>query len=306
MNTVVTTTALSFKPVTIEAVPDLMRLLPLAGSRTCDYTVAGLLMWADYFQYEYAIVDNTLFIKGVTENDLTRPAFSMPIGDMLVEEALSLIVDYCRSHGEPIVFSAVPEDRLKDLYSLGACEIEELTDWADYLYNADDLANLQGKKYSKKRNHVNCFAAENPGFEALPLTRELIPEVRDFYTRQHLAHDDHDVTAEVERMQVLNVLDNYDKLPFEGMVLKTPRHGVVAFAIGEIINDTLYVHIEKMDHTLNGTGETINKLFAAAMKDKYGVIYVNREEDVGDEGLRKAKMSYHPACLLKKYNLTVN
>ncbi len=302
MNTV---TTIQFKPVTLESVSDIKGFLELSRSRTCDYTVAGILMWADYFRYEYAIVDDTLFIKGVAENDTGTPAFSAPIGKMPLEESIRMIVDYCRKNKMPVMFSAVPEDRLADFYPLGACRIEELTDWTDYLYNADDLATLQGNKYSKKRNHVNRFAAEHPGYELQELTMGNIGDVKRFYRGLHMSHDDKDVTAEIERQQVFNVLDNYDKLPFEGAVLRTPDAGIVAFAIGEVIGDTLYVHIEKMDHGVNGAGETINKLFASAMRDKYGIRYVNREEDVGDEGLRKAKMSYHPAALLKKYNLSV-
>lgn len=305
MNTYTTTTALEFRPLTIEAVDSIRPILENSRSRTCDYTVAGLLMWARYFHYEYAIVDDTLFIKGVCEDDVTRPAFSMPVGAMSPADALQMVVDYCREHDMPVNFSAVPEDRIADFHTLGPCRIDELTDWADYLYNADDLANLTGKKYSKKRNHVNAFASEHPGYTFQPLTPELIPAVKEFFSATHLTHDDHDLTAEVERMETFRILDNYTRLPFEGAVLSVPGEGIVAFAIGEIIGDTLYVHIEKMRHDINGAGETINKLFAAAMRDRYGVSYVNREEDVGDEGLRHAKQSYHPVALLKKYNITL-
>lgn len=300
-----TTIAIQFKPVTIASVGEIKRFLEMSHSRTCDYTIAGILMWAEYFHYEYAIVEGTLFIKGVAENDLGTPAFSAPIGDMDFGEAMELIVDYCQENQLPVVFSAVPEDRLSDFYSHGACKIEELVDWADYLYNVDDLATLQGNKYSKKRNHVNRFMAEHPEYNFNELSFENIGDVIRFYKDLRLEHDDKDVTAEIERQQVFNVLENYDKLPFEGAVLYTRDNRIAAFTIGEVLGDTLYVHIEKMNHEVNGAGETINKLFASAMRDKYGVLYVNREEDVGDEGLRRAKMSYHPIAMLKKYNIMV-
>lgn len=300
-----TLTKLSFRPVTIDAVPALREILRKAESRTCDYTIAGLLMWSDYFHYQYDIVDNTLFIKGVSENDTAVPAFSMPIGDMALRDAISLVFDYCRHHNLPVQFSAVPEDRLSDFYCLGPCRIEELTDWADYLYNAADLATLQGNKYSKKRNHVNRFIADNPDYDYRPLTIDNIEAVKEFYHRTTLQPDASQELADAEREQVFNVLDNYQRFPFEGAVLSTHRHGIVAFTIGEIIGDTLYVHIEKMNHTIPGAGETINKLFAADMTARHGIDYINREEDVGDEGLRKAKLSYHPVMLLKKYNLSI-
>lgn len=79
MNTV---TTIQFKPVTLDSIPEIKSILELSRSRTCDYTIAGLLMWAEYFHYEYAVIDDTLFVKGVTENDVTRVAFSTPIGKM--------------------------------------------------------------------------------------------------------------------------------------------------------------------------------------------------------------------------------
>lgn len=299
-----TLTMIRFTPLTIDAVDVIKPVLEKNGSRTCDYTLAGLLMWAGYFHYEYAVVDDTLFIKGVTENDVSRPAFSLPIGSMPLEKSMGLLKDYCRATGEKLVLSAVPEDRLGELYMLGPCEIEELTDWADYLYEATDLAELPGKKYNKKRNHIHQFIQSNPDYSVEPLTASNIDEVRRFYKGMSLPVDGSYVTAEVEREQVFNVLDNYDRFPFEGIVLRTPADGIVAFAIGEVIGDTLYVHIEKMNHMVNGAGEMINQIFASAMLGRYGVKYVNREEDVGDEGLRHAKQSYHPVALLKKYNIS--
>lgn len=300
-----TITVIKFKPLTINSLTEIVPLLGYADSRTCDYTAAGLLMWADYFKYEYAIADNTLFIKGVDENDRSAAAFSMPIGAMPLRKSLRIVAEYCRANNTPLRFSAVPEDRLGDFYSLGACHIEELTDWADYLYDAESLATLPGNKYSKKRNHVNRFIAEHPGYTYQRLTPELTSRVKEFYNGLSREKDLYDPTAAEERRQTFNMLDNYESLPFEGAVLSTPADGIVAFAIGEVIGDTLYVHIEKMRHDINGAGETINKMFAADMLDRHKIRYINREEDVGDEGLRKAKMSYHPAMLLKKYDLSV-
>ncbi|MFG6380577.1 MAG: phosphatidylglycerol lysyltransferase domain-containing protein [Muribaculum sp.] len=299
-----TITLLKFRPVTVDAVSDILPLLHYAASRTCDYTLAGILMWADYFNYEYAIVCDTLFIRGVAENDKSQPAFSMPIGRLPLRKSLAMIRDYCAAEGIRPMFSAVPEDRLPDFYCLGACRIEELTDWADYLYDAGQLAALAGNKYSKKRNHVNRFIGEHPGYSFEPITDRNIDAVKAFYASDVFVGDDRSGTAGEERRQVFGVLDNYDRLPFEGAVLSTPEEGIVAFTVGEVIGDTLFVHIEKMNHTVNGAGETINKLFASAMASRYGVTYINREEDVGDEGLRKAKQSYHPVMMLKKYNLS--
>ncbi|MCM1522595.1 MAG: phosphatidylglycerol lysyltransferase domain-containing protein [Muribaculaceae bacterium] len=298
--------ALHFKPLTTTDIPTILPYLLRTASRTCDFTIGGLLMWTGYFDYSYAIVGDTLFIKGVTEDDVTRPAFSLPVGDMELEDAVELLRDYCRLHDAmPLTFSAVPEQFTVSLSDLGATEITLLTDWSDYLYDAQALSTLSGKKLSKKRNHVNRFMADNPGFKFEPITDQNIEAARRFYhdTRLPLSKP---ALADVEREQVINVLNNIQVYPFEGAILSTPAHGVVAFTLGETIGDTLYVHIEKMDHEIPGAGETINKLFAEMMTARHPEIrFINREEDTGDPGLRYAKESYHPLEMLRKFNVTM-
>ena len=112
--------------------------------------------------------------------------------------------------------------------------------------------------------------------------------------------------AEYERKQCANILRHYSLYPFEGAVLRGNGGKVVAFTVAEIIGDTLIVHIEKMNHDVSGAGESINKLFAAEMLMRYpGLKYINREDDAGDPGLRKAKQSYHPVAMLRKFNVTL-
>lgn len=302
----VSTHKLLFKPITMADLPAIRSILEAASAdkscRTCDFTVAGIYMWIDYFYYQYCIVDNTLFIKGVTENDVTRPAFSVPVGPMPLDKAIGLLGEYCREHGTPLRFSAVPEGRLADFLHEGTFVVEELTDWADYLYPAAQLATLSGKAMNKKRNHVNRFMTDNPGYLFEPIISDNLDDVKRFMATCDETADAGEL-AEFERAQVEDVINRYDEYGFDGAVLRDETGAVVAFTIGEVIGDTLYVHIEKMTHEVAGAGETINKLFAAEMVDRYGVSHINREEDVGDEGLRKAKLSYHPEKLLKKYNM---
>lgn len=296
---------LNFRPMTMADAEVIRPLLAMTDSRTCDYTIGGTLMWARYFDYSFCIVDDTLFIKGVTEDDVTRPAFSMPVGRMSLEGSVGLLRDYCREHDMQLRFSAVPAEYVDRLKALGATSVEKLDDWSDYLYEASSLASLSGKKLGKKRNHVNRFMEENPDYRFEPLTEDMLPAVKAFYHSIRLSLSK-PALADIEREQVFEVLDNPEAYGFEGAVLSTPSQGIVAFTMGEVKGDTLYTHIEKMNHEVNGAGETINKLFAERMTSRHpGLIYINREEDVGDPGLRHAKESYHPCALLDKYNVTM-
>lgn len=299
-------TTLQFRPITLDTLPLINSILQDSTSRTNDYSVGGLYMWIDWFKYEYSVVEDTLFIKGVKENDTSVTAFSMPIGPMPLERAIELIKEYCRAKNIPTVFSAIPEDRIDYFLSIADAEIEELEDWADYLYDAHELAELKGKKYNKKRNHVNRFLAENPNYELEPLKYDIIPEVLLFHTGLNVAEEKDSPMAMYEKDKCTEVLNNFSTYPFEGAVLRDESGEICAFTAGEVIDDTLYLHIEKMNHEIAGSGETINKLFAEEMVRRHPALrYINREEDGGDPGLRRAKESYNPVTRLRKFNITL-
>ncbi|MDE6511713.1 MAG: hypothetical protein K2L00_06440, partial [Muribaculaceae bacterium] len=128
------TDELKFRPITHSDMEKIFHFLQMEPGRTTDFSYAGVLMWVDYFKYEYAILDDTLFIKGVVENDTDTPAFSLPIGKMPLKESLDKIRRYCRSHNISPVLSAVPEYALEDLEAAGISSINPLEDWGDYLY----------------------------------------------------------------------------------------------------------------------------------------------------------------------------
>ncbi|MDE6317000.1 MAG: phosphatidylglycerol lysyltransferase domain-containing protein [Muribaculaceae bacterium] len=299
------TSPLKFKRIMLEDMLIISNFLEKSASRTCDYTVGGIYMWVHYFNYRYCIYRNTLFIEGVSEEDMSRPAFSMPLGELPLAEGIELLRGYCADNGYTLRFSAIPEDRIDEFRAVGNWTIEPLPDWADYMYEAEAMATLSGKKLSKKRNHVNRFMLDNPDARLIPLRPENVDKVLEAFYRWDDEEGLQSLTAMEERDMTVNVLRHLDKLPgFEGAYLDDGRGNIVAFTVGEVIGDTLYDHIEKMDHSVSGAGTAVFHLYVKAMMEKYpGLCYVNREEDVGDEGLRKAKQSYHPSALLQKYDI---
>lgn len=293
-----------FKTVTQQDMSLIWQYLCQEQGRTTDFSYGGVLMWVDYFNYEYAIVSDTLFIKGCLEDDRTTPAFSLPIGQMPIALAIDMLRQYCSREGIRLEFSAIPEYAVPAFCSLNPRRLTPLTDWADYLYDAESLATLTGKKNGKKRNHVNRFMQEYPDWSTEPLGSANADEVMAFMDIYDLEGDDND-SARAERMLTRRYIQYAatDDSHIEGMVLRANGQ-ICAFTIGDIKGDTLFVHIEKATRHVNGSYEMINKAFAESMVQTHPQLrYINREDAAGDEGLKRAKESYHPVDLLQKYNI---
>lgn len=298
------TSEMVFKRIGLDDMSSIRKYVNCNTDRTCDYTLGGIFMWVDYFDYEYCIVDNTLFIKGISENHPGMVAFSLPLGELPLKDSIQRILDYCKAHNIRPAFSAIPTAKAKEIAELFGGEVEALEGWSDYLYDAHSLATLQGKAYAKKRNHVNRFIADNPDCKFEMITDANLDEALAFFDTVDLEEKEDKEMAAYELEQCKEVMRNLDKYLFDGAILRGQDGKICALTLGEAVGDTLFVHVEKMDHNVSGAGEAINKMFASEMIMRNGnVSYINREEDMNDSGLRFAKESYHPVALLDKSNI---
>jgi hypothetical protein len=172
---------------------------------------------------------------------------------------------------------------------------------ADYVYSAQSLKTLVGKKLSGKRNHINRFVENYPEWVYEPLTEKNMAEARemdDAWCRQAGCTDDDGLRKET--CAVLQAFKNFFDLKMDGGLLRADGK-VVAFSMGDPLNETTYhVHFEKAFAEVQGAYPMINKQFVIHNCENY--LYVNREDDAGDEGLRKAKLSYVPLRLIEKYS----
>lgn len=299
------TTPLVFKPVEYKDTDMLRRFLCNAPTKSCDFTVGGIVIWKEFFKYEFCVLENTLFIKSLCEDGSGRESFLIPIGSLPIDRSIELLKEYCELNGIPFILTAVPEDMLDSITTFSPTHITELDNWGDYIYNAQSLATLSGKHYNKKRNHVNRFIIENPQYSVEAIDNQNIEDLRNFFSTLGIESKKADEEmADFEWQCCEDTLNHYKELGMEGVCLRDNNKNIVAFTLGEVLGDTLVIHIEKMEHLVPGAGETINKMYAERMTLLHPEIkYINREDDAGDPGLRFAKESYHPLYILKKFNI---
>ena len=294
---------LQFKKLTLTDMDSLRPYFEYSITRTCDNTPGTVLMWRDYFNTEYTIFNDTLLFKTTYKSHPS--AFTLPMGKH-VDTALLELKNYCVELDIPFIFCVVTnegEEILKKQFSCNTIDKTQERDWFDYLYTASDLATFTGHKYNGQRNHINYFKRTFPNYRFEPITQENLPDVKSFFEELSRTTDKSTRSSVEERTKVFEVLENYSLYSMLGGVLYA-ENNVTAFAIGECVRDTLYVHIEKADAACRGSYQMIVGEFA-----KYYVTpeiqFINREEDVGDEGLRRSKLSYHPLKLIEKYTIAI-
>lgn len=210
--------------------------------------------------------------------------------------------DACE-RGIPLrLFGLLPEerDRLEALCP-GRFRFHSVRDSADYVYETEQLAQLHGKKLQAKRNHCNRFEAAYPDYRVLPLTADQLPRCRAFtdewYRLHFLENDPADYALEQRAIGL--AFDHFDALGMTGLVLEVEGE-VVAFAMGNPIRPDMFdVNFEKARADMNGPYPMINREFARRIAET-PYRFLNREDDMGLEGLRRAKESYIPDLLLEK------
>ena len=279
---------LSFHQLTISDREAIQAVTLHSGRRNCNYTFANLLGWQFWYKTEACVLQGAVVLRYIYEGER---AYSVCTAGNLTDELINaLLVD---SGGKLTIF-ALEDSQVKALSSFKV-ESEPMPDLFDYIYRRTDLALLQGGHLQAKRNHVNRFRADNPDFEYRPLTPELFDECRrltEIWQGEKGASD----TIDAERQVMETIFSNWEKLGMiGGSIFVNGR--MVAFTYGAAVtNDTFDICVEKADRNIEGAFAIINQQFAEHLPEQY--IYINREDDMGLPGLRKAKLSYHPEILL--------
>ena len=287
---------LEFKPVRAEDKELIDGYLKQIETRSCDMAFASIYLWRSHYHMEYAECGDMIVFRSNEE----RMSFSFPIGGGDPIPAIEEIKKYCCGLGIPCVFHSITKDMEEylNLHYPGEFEIEYDRDAADYVYETQALIELKGKKYHGKKNHINKFIKTYDwAYEEIgPDNLEECLEMLSLWKRDNCEKEDPELVAEICVSEC--ALREKDALGLKAGLIRADGR-VVAFSVGEMIHpDTFCVHIEKAFADVQGAYPMINQQFL--IHEAAGCQYVNREDDVGDPGLRKAKLSYHPAFMVEK------
>lgn len=285
---------LKFKKTEIGDIEVFKKYIGFSGELSCESAFVNLLIWQSAYNNMWAEEDGQLIIKSGKGVD---SSYRLPFGNDFLK-GINLIREYS---GEEYPDFWVQEGKRLDNFKANFGDkyvFEENRDAFDYIYLREDLANLSGKKYHGKRNHISAFSKKHD-WSFKPITAENTEDVKLCAEKWYKENADReDKYLRCEKQGVITILDNMELLGVRGGAVYVDGR-VVAFTLGSRISDEIFdIHIEKALSDYAEGYTVINREFARTLTEYK---YINREDDMGLEGLRKAKLSYKPAILLKKY-----
>jgi len=278
----------------------MMRIMTLEDSRSSAWCFSNLFFWDNTYHPRVCALGDRLLTRMTYEG---HSFYGYPIGAGDLETAIWALRRDALARGVPFELRGLTEKSYEELNTLfpGQFDYTQDPSFFDYIYDAEKLAALPGKKLSSKRNHINRFIENNPDWTFEPITRENISACIDMSVawaeERHVLKE-----ANTELEAVHLACEHFESLGLEGGLLRAGGR-VVAITIGEVLNsDTYIIHFEKAFSTVQGAYTMINREFVRHIMQVHPHIrYFNREEDLGIESLRKAKRSYYPVFLVEKY-----
>ena len=291
---------LSFRPLELEDKQVIDSYFEKEHSRKCAHSFNTIYLWQGHYNTNFCIENDTMFIRSVSDG---VPSYHLPIGSGELAESMEHILEDTRAFSEPPRIVGMRREDTERLEAAmpGRFRFTERRDSAEYIYLASSLASLAGKKLHSKRNFINRFTQAFAGrYEYLTYRGGMKGEVLQFH-KKWCEQNNCKLSASLrdEKCVIHLALDHFDVLGLTGGVLKLDGE-IIAFTFGSRLGeDTFDVHVEKADGEIPGAYPMINNCFVKNECMQYR--YINREEDMGLEGLRRAKLSYQPEILLEDY-----
>ena len=290
---------LDFKPLTLSQKAQIDTCLHQDAPRGCEYSFVNLYLWGRQTGAQFG--DQMIFFSQFNR----KSVYLFPVGRGDKKPALDAIIEDASQRGIPCRLVGLTQDDcalLEQLYP-GRLRYHFDRDSFDYVYDIHDLSELKGRKFQRKRNHLNRFKEHRPNAQAVPITQENMGQVEAFIEQWYSLRLQENPHADfhMERVALSKALRQYRELEMEGLLL-IDGDEVLAVTMGSRLNaDTFDIHFEKALDSVDGAYVAINNSFARFLRDKHPQLqFLNREDDMGLEGLRKAKLSYCPHHMVEK------
>ena len=287
---------LDFERLTLANASGLKPLFTHTYSRLCDYVFGTLLMWRDMWPTDIAAYEDMLFIR--IEVSAGRHAYMLPIAGDLVHAIGVLDSHY---PGEKLFYN-IPKEGVEILKRrFSNADVVSIDSGGDYIYEAASMATLSGRKLGGQRNHRNYFE-RTWKYHFEEITSVNMNDVKAFIERKPIPGSSA-LFAEGNK-KTLEVLDNLDIYNFSTLALYAEDH-VIGFTFGTLLEDTLNVTVEQADRDYRGVYPKLTSEFVSKHIDK-GALFVNREDDLGNEGLRRAKLAWNPCEIVERLSVSVD
>ena len=298
---------MKFKDINIDSIKELQPYFEIVDYEACEYCFTTLYMWQHVYKTGYFIGDDFAVIMAEYEGN------SFSILPLAKKDKLPQVIDYIIKHFEDnnrkICFKGITKDVAETLEKLYPDKFEyiEERDLFDYVYDGESLRTLAGRKNQKKRNHINAFLKDYEGRDSYKLLDEEdfddCLELLKIWASNKEENNEFDEGIDDESIGIRKIFNNYkylrENLKIAGIYVDGKLE---AFTMGELINPNMaLIHIEKANPNIRGLYPYINQQFI--LNEFEDVEFVNREEDLGIPGLRKAKLSYHPVKFVEKYTV---
>ncbi len=292
---------LNFIDFTENELPLVMSFLKKPDFKSCDYTVGTLYQWRKVFCSRIAASDGLLFINECYAG--VGRGYLLPTGQGDMNVGLSLIEEHAKYEGLPLRYCEVTSEGLEILRERygASLVVTPRPDWSDYIYPTEQFQEYRGNRLHTQRNHVNRFYRDNPNAVSLPLSKELEGLCLELCSELS-GRDD---VSEIERNEIIGAMELIrlrDALGLLGCCIVSNGR-LEAFAVGELIGDMLYEHVEKARSDASGAFPAMAQAFVKAAGAE--ALWLNREDDVGDEGIRESKQRYRPDHMIYKYMVQV-
>lgn len=293
---------LTFKSIELKD-KDIINLhLNQQNYRASDLCFTNLYSWGKKFDTQFATTDEWLFIRFRDNNN--RNSYLKPIGNGNIKAAIEIIMDDHKQFDTIFQIRGLTQKMIDEIETVmpDTFDYKLNRSVSDYIYTTEKLIHLKGKKLQSKRNHINRFKRENEWkYHTLTGNPILVKECHEMLDKwMDVNKEDKDPSLVFDDFATTLMLKNFEYLDLKGGLICV-NNEIAAFSIGErLTEDTFIVHVEKAFTTIHGAYNIINQQFIENEAAEF--TYVNREEDMGIENLRNAKLSYQPDILLEKYN----